>query len=76
MESDSPNPLNVYGRSKAEAEQAVTALERGLMIRTAAFFSPFDRHNFAHAVVEALRQSGAFAAAEDHFVSPTYVPDL
>lgn len=76
LESDSPNPLNVYGRSKAEAEEAVTALDRGMMIRTAAFFSPFDRHNFAHAVVEALRQDGAFAAADDHFVSPTYVPDL
>jgi dTDP-4-dehydrorhamnose reductase len=76
LETDAPNPLSVYGRSKALAEQALTRAERGLAIRTAAFFSPFDPHNFAHAVVETLSQGAAFEAADDFYISPTYVPDL
>ena len=47
-----------------------------LVIRTAAFFSPHDVHNFAVHAVEALRAGRPFAAAQDNFVSPTYVPDL
>lgn len=76
-EADTPNPLNVYGRSKALAEAALEAAGgRGLMIRTAAFFSPHDPHNFAQAVVRELSRGRMFEAAEDAVVSPTYVPDL
>lgn len=76
-EEDAPNPLNVYGRSKADAESALAAMAgSNLIIRTAAFFSPFDPHNFAVAVVRTLRAGQPFLAAEDHYVSPAYVPDL
>jgi dTDP-4-dehydrorhamnose reductase len=77
VEDDAPAPLNAYGRSKARAEAAV--LEAGgaaLMIRTAAFFSPFDPHNFAQAVVRSLTARQPFRAAADLVVSPTYTPDL
>ena len=47
-----------------------------LVIRTAAFFSPHDVHNFAVHAVEALRAGRPFTAAQDNLVSPTYVPDL
>lgn len=76
-EDDRPAPLNAYGRSKAAMERAVLA--RGgaqLVVRTAAFFSPDDAHNFAVAAMRALERGEAFAAAEDVVVSPTYVPDL
>ncbi|MGK2910125.1 MAG: sugar nucleotide-binding protein [Sphingobium sp.] len=77
VESDAPNPLNVYGRSKADAERALAEMDgSNLIIRTAAFFSPFDQYNFAVAVVRTLRASQPFYAADDHFVSPAYVPDL
>jgi dTDP-4-dehydrorhamnose reductase len=76
-ESDTPRPLNVYGRSKAEMERAVLAAgDRNLVIRTSAFFSPHDPHNFAHAVVETLSRGDTFVAADDLWISPTYVPDL
>lgn len=77
VESDAPNPLNVYGASKAKAEREAMALGgKGLMIRTAAFFSPYDPHNFAAWVVRSLAAGQPIAAAEDLVVSPTYVPDL
>ena len=77
VETDAPNPLNVYGRSKLLAEIAMrNAGGAGLMIRTAAFFSPHDPHNFAAAVVRELSLGRTFPAADDAIVSPTYVPDL
>lgn len=77
VESDQPNPLNVYGQSKARAEAEVAALgARALMIRTAAFFSPYDPHNFAAYVTRSLAAGQEVAAADDLVISPTYVPDL
>ena len=77
VESDTPAPLNVYGQSKARAEREVLAAGgRALMIRTAAFFSPYDPHNFATHVLRTLSDGRELRAAEDLVVSPTYVPDL
>lgn len=77
VETDAPRPLNVYGASKASAEQRILALGgRALVVRTAAFFSPYDPHNFAAQVLRTLAAGKVFAAAEDLTVSPTYVPDL
>lgn len=75
-ESDSPSPINVYGRSKARMEERISALPGAhLIIRTAAFFSPFDAFNFAIHVDRTLARGDRFGAA-DAVVSPTYVPDL
>jgi dTDP-4-dehydrorhamnose reductase len=77
VESDAPCPLNVYGGSKAAAERDVLAVCGGaLVVRTAAFFSPYDPYNFAAHLVRALIDNQAFSAADDLVVSPTYVPDL
>ena len=77
LESDAPSPLNVYGRSKAEAERGVLeAGGRPLVVRTAAFFSPHDPHNFASWVVRELGAGRSVRAAADCVVSPTYVPQL
>jgi dTDP-4-dehydrorhamnose reductase len=76
-EDHQPAPLNVYGESKRRMEDAIAKLPGDhLVIRTAAFFSPHDRYNFAVAVVECLRRGERFAAASDCVVTPTYVPDL
>jgi dTDP-4-dehydrorhamnose reductase len=77
VESDRPAPLNAYGRAKQHAEQGVLAAwPRSLVIRTAAFFGPWDAHNFAHHVLRALRDGQRVVAAGDQVVSPTYVPHL
>ena len=77
LESDQVAPLNAYGRSKAEAERLVlAALPTALIVRTSAFFGPWDEHNFVTQALCTLAVSESFAAADDAFVSPTYVPDL
>jgi len=77
VESDPLAPLNVYGRSKAASEAAVLAQHPGaLVVRTSAFFGPWDKHNFVTLALNALARGEPFAAADDMTVSPTYVPDL
>jgi dTDP-4-dehydrorhamnose reductase len=75
-ESDALNPGSVLGASKARAEQRVLAAhERALVIRTSAFFGPWDRSNFVWSVLNGLAQADPIEAGLD-IVSPTYVPDL
>ncbi|MBU5611778.1 family 1 glycosylhydrolase [Geomonas azotofigens] len=76
-ETDPVAPLNVYGRSKAEAERRVLRLHPGaLLIRTSSFFGPWDRYNFVTETLRRLAQGATVRAASDLVVSPTYVPDL
>jgi dTDP-4-dehydrorhamnose reductase len=77
LEDDPIAPLGVYGRTKAEAEQAVlTALPEALVVRTSAFFGPWDEHNFATLALRTFARGEAVRAPGDVSVSPTYVPDL
>lgn len=77
VESDAPAPLNVYGRTKAEAEARVlSAYPQALVVRTSAFFGPWDECNYVTLALRALRLGEPFRAATDMVVSPTYVPDL
>lgn len=75
-EGAATRPLNVYGESKARADALLLAMDLPIVIRTAAFFSPFDPHNFAHHLVTTLRKGETFLASPAHQVSPTYVPHL
>src|SRR5205085_8825757 len=76
VETDVPNPTGVYGNSKLMAERLVEAAgAKALVIRTSAFFGPWDRHNFAWSALEHLRMRQPFCASTD-IVSPTFVPDL
>jgi dTDP-4-dehydrorhamnose reductase len=75
-ESDPVSPLNVYGRSKADAERLVSLiLPTALIIRTSAFFGPWDAYNFVSQVLESLME-GRSVRVGGEVVSPTYVPDL
>jgi dTDP-4-dehydrorhamnose reductase len=76
-EQDKVRPLNIYGSSKAQCEKMVARLcSSALIIRTSAFFGPWDQYNFVYKVIEALRNNKPFQVATDTTVSPTYVPDL
>ncbi len=76
-ERDFTAPLNIYGQSKALAENRVNdAHSEALIIRTSAFFGPWDEYNF---LVQSLRQLSrgiGIGAFHDQVVSPTYVPHL
>ncbi len=77
IESDSVHPQSVYGASKAAAEQQVLALlPSALVIRTSAFFGPWDEHNFAIMALRNLMTVQSLEAPAHVEVSPTFVPDL
>jgi dTDP-4-dehydrorhamnose reductase len=76
-EFDAPRPLSVYGASKAEAERRVLEiLPSALVVRTSAFFGPWDGANFVTRALQAIGRGESCPAAVDVVVSPTYVPDL
>ncbi|MEH2039168.1 family 1 glycosylhydrolase [Nostoc sp.] len=77
VETDTVAPLNIYGCSKVLAEKLVLqAHPASLVIRTSAFFGPWDDYNFVTIALRQLAAGNTFVAAEDAIVSPTYVPDL
>jgi dTDP-4-dehydrorhamnose reductase len=76
-ESDGVGPLNVYGQSKVDSEIGVMeACAAALVVRTSAFFSPWDDYNFLTVTLARIMRESKVLAANDWIVSPTYVPDL
>ena len=73
-----PRPLGVYGRSKAEGEQAVLgALDRALVIRTSVVYGPERQEkNFVYQLIRACRGGQGFRPAVDQRASPSYNVDV
>jgi dTDP-4-dehydrorhamnose reductase len=77
LESDRVSPLSVYGQSKAKAEASVLVSDPdALIIRTSAFFGPWDPYNFVTNALYSFKNNLPFKVANDVIISPTYVPDL
>lgn len=76
VESDSPNPVNVYGMSKLQGERAVAELvSRHWIVRTAWLFGPGGR-NFVRTVLERARQTDSLHVVNDQRGCPTYTLHL
>lgn len=77
LETSPVAPLNIYGRSKAEAEALVLSRhERALVVRTSAFFGPWDQFNFITLTRRRLAAHQPVVGDAEAIVSPTYLPDL
>ena len=77
VESDKTNPLNVYGRSKAQAECFIMKNDPdSLIVRTSSFFGPWDDYNFISKSISSVYANKKIIAADDVIISPTYLPDL
>jgi len=77
VESDAPNPINTYGRTKRQGEiAAVTANPEALVIRTSWVLSGTHR-NFATTMIRlALQEQEEITVAEDQHGHPTLANDL
>ena len=76
-ESSFTNPSNVYGHSKMLAETFLKNVNpSALIIRTSAFFGPWDNYNFITTTLKAIRAGNQVLAAANITVSPTYIPHL
>jgi dTDP-4-dehydrorhamnose reductase len=71
VETDAPNPLNVYGSSKLEGEQAIAASGcRHFIFRTSWVYGPAGR-NFLHAILDAARTKPELRVVDDQRGAPT-----
>lgn len=77
-ESDLPNPLGVYGKTKLEGEKRVQNLASSWAIARTS--TPFGIHptkkSFPIWVKENLEKNQQINVLVDQFTSPTYVPNL
>ena len=71
VETDAPNPLGVYGRSKLEGERAVAASGcRHFIFRTSWIYGPTGR-NFVNAILAAAKRKPELRVVNDQHGAPT-----
>jgi dTDP-4-dehydrorhamnose reductase len=78
-EEDSPNPVNYYGRTKLEAEEAVKEYEHDwAIVRTSLVYGKnYSGHNNILKIVkEKLEKEQEYNIVDDQVRTPTYVEDL
>jgi dTDP-4-dehydrorhamnose reductase len=75
-EGDPPAPLSVYGRTKAEAEQAVLAYPGNAVVRLSLLFGPAltGRISFFDQQIEALRRRKPITLFDDEWRTPLALP--
>jgi dTDP-4-dehydrorhamnose reductase len=76
VESDPTNPINAYGRSKAEGEAAVRrAHPRHVILRASWLYGEFG-HNFLKTMMRLARERDELRVVADQRGSPTSTRDL
>jgi dTDP-4-dehydrorhamnose reductase len=78
-EDDATGPVNYYGKTKQEAEAAVTEYEADwAIVRTVLVYGqPLSgRSNILTIVKDKLQQGQTYNVVDDQFRTPTYVEDL
>jgi len=73
VESDSPNPLGVYGRTKLQSEAA--AGERAWVVRSSWLFGATG-HNFVRTMLRLAGERDEVSVGDDQRGCPTYVGHL
>lgn len=77
-ENARPNPVNIYGRTKLEAENIAKSYSReNLVIRTSQLYGPdYFKRNFVIKIICGMRDNKKIYAADDLYGTPTYAGAL
>jgi len=77
LETDTPNPINAYGRTKLAGEKALQTLMpmNALVIRASWLYSEYD-NNFVSTMLKLGREQDELRVVSDQMGSPTYAADL
>jgi len=76
LETDAPNPLGVYGRSKLEGEQAVQrVLPDAVVLRTAWVYGVHG-HNFVKTMLRMAAAGKPLRVVNDQVGTPTWTTDI
>ena len=72
IETDAPNPLNVYGKSKLIGEQAIRSENDAYLILRTAWVYSTRRDSFVSKVLQWARQNEALKIVNDQISNPTW----
>lgn len=76
LESDKPNPLSIYGKSKLKGERYVSSLlNKYFIIRTSWLFGEHGR-NFVNTILNLAQEKKELKVINDQIGSPTHTKDL
>ncbi len=78
-ETDNPNPISYYGRTKLASEnELMVSGVRNSIIRTNVLYGPakFGRPDFVKWAVNSLREGKNIRIVTDQFGNPTFIDDL
>ncbi|MBI5065250.1 sugar nucleotide-binding protein [Candidatus Woesearchaeota archaeon] len=77
VETDTPNPINVYAKTKLEGEKHVKSLEDHLVLRTCMLYSDQpDSPKFINWLIKNLSENKEVKVATDLHGTPTLIDDL
>ncbi|MDR1198239.1 MAG: dTDP-4-dehydrorhamnose reductase [Prevotellaceae bacterium] len=74
-ESDSPNPVSIYGKTKLLGEQNALSYRKTIVIRTSWLYSTFG-NNFVKTMLRLGSEHRKIRVVADQTGSPTYAEDL
>jgi dTDP-4-dehydrorhamnose reductase len=75
-ETDSPNPLNVYGKSKLSGEQAVAQIDGAYLIFRTSWVYSMRRDSFVTKILDWARQKRSLRVVIDQVGNPTWARAL
>ncbi|MCM8786772.1 MAG: dTDP-4-dehydrorhamnose reductase [Candidatus Omnitrophica bacterium] len=74
-EKDKPSPINIYGKTKLEAEKEILKLKKYIIIRTSWLYGPKGK-NFIETIAKLTKEKKVIEVVNEQIGSPTYTIDF